>query len=166
MAFYVYGKAPVSDNGREFYQPVWQWHPLVWICHDIAPNLVNEAWHSNSDVEVEKAQAATLANILEAHMDTMEGRCTLLTCKLAFGTPICPICHTEGSIKITNEKSRNNRPLAVDLSDRRKGKVIVCPACYGLGYVSRASNPNFGIAKWVIRKFATFSKDSGGFMIK
>jgi hypothetical protein len=165
MAFYVYGKAPVSDSGREFYQPVWQWHPLVWICHEIAPTIVNETWHFNSKVEVEKALAHTLADVLEAHMDTMEGRCWRLTRKLLSGTPICPICGTDGSIKMTDEMSRNNRPLAVSRSDHRKGTVIVCPVCYGLGYVSMASSANYVIEKWVVQRFATFCKNSGGFMI-
>jgi hypothetical protein len=169
MGFDVYGKAPASETGRHFHNNVWAWHPLAWMCEDLAPDIAKRcnSWHANDGAGLDRNCARKLGKKLDKLVKdgAIYSTWRQFYVGLRFGT--CPICHGCGCIKMTNRKTEERgTQICVPIWYEEEGEKTECSACLGVGRLNPASQQHYWLDDENVREFAAFCKDSGGFEIK
>lgn len=157
MGMDVFGKAPVSSEGKYFRNSVWWWHPLAdYITHS-HPDLAApcELWHSNDGDGLDAEGAVALADALAE--DLSSGAVALYEAEriaeiAALPRETCTLCNGTGT---------RSDAIGIEVGFAERGW---CNGCNGIGdrepwaasYVFDPAN---------VAEFATFARASGGFEI-
>lgn len=149
MGMDVFGKNPRSVTGEYFRRNVWGWHPLWRYCEEHAPVCASVACgHSNDGDGLNDADSITLADILQARIDSglcaddlFEYRDSLD----AMPDEVCDLCGGTG---------------------KRSDMVVTngCNKCLGKGSV-RPMDTWYTLDMDDITEFIAFLRDCGGFEI-
>ena len=159
MGMDVVGLNATSETGRYFRSNVRWWCPLASYACGVAPEATSacKSWYLNEGDGLDAASSVALANKLEAEIKS--GRCAtyarLFLSELAM-TPldICHVCHGSGMHK---------QQLQWGAGGPMQGG-IKCKGCNGKGYVrSLWTLCSFSVEN--VRKFVSFLRDCGGFVI-
>jgi len=141
MGMEIYGKAPMSEEGREFPTGSHTWHGLAKYFCEVAPDIACECkhWDTNDGDGLDAAVCAALADRLIDAMPTVP----------------CKVCGGAGAL----------RRLPGWGAD---GEIITCKHCFGDGYVRRYVRPfetDYPFDLDQIQRFVKFLRCSGGFEI-
>ena len=156
MGMEIYGKAPMSEEGREFPTGSHTWHGLAKYFCEVAPDIACECkhWDTNDGDGLDAAVCAALADRLQAEIDT-GGTLLYLERHMAridaMSTVPCKVCAGAGAL----------RRLPGCGAD---GEIIACKDCFGDGYV-RPFETDYPFDLDQIQRFVKFLRCSGGFEI-
>jgi len=155
----VIGRARGDEIGSYFRNSIWMWHPLAAYCQRVAPEITSACrdWHTNDGDGLDGARASTLADALQAEIDS--GRAAHFERRRNSEIEMLPneACESCSSTGFRVRVSRG------DPNDPNEGR-LKCSRCNGDGY-TRAWAANYGFSVANVQAFANFLRASGGFSI-
>lgn len=156
MGMDVYGLSPKSETGEYFRANVWYWRPLWQYCCDVVSDLeerVPNGHFNDADGLKTPEEAEELGKTLLTHLDTGETTRwkTMYYEELSkLPTSDCDICSGTGQ-----------RP---DGLHGIEWKEPGCNGCSGTGIRAHWAT-NYPFEEEIVKEFAEFLIDSGGFKI-
>jgi hypothetical protein len=173
MGMDVYGQNPTSETGEYFRNNVWWWRPLWNYCcavgADVISDEVADMGHLNDGVGLDTEGAMTLANILQAELES--GRTTEYECKhreylASIPRETCEWCAGTGvrtdevGIEAGMPERVLDEPEAI-LTGRTHG---YCNGCRGVG-TRESMSAHYPFTTENVRGFVEFLRNCGGFAI-
>jgi hypothetical protein len=154
MGMDVYGRNPVNEAGEYFRNNCWYWSPLADYISEMAPDIARHCsyWHSNDGDGLDAADALTLADKLQAEIDS--GRChayaAIREAELkAMPSQLCDICGGTGK--------------RADPPNTGPGECP-CNGCDSTGS-TRPWETHYPFEVENVQEFVTFLRGCGGFEI-
>lgn len=176
MGMDVFGKNPISDEGKYFQRNVWHWRRLADVVCVLEPELASKCkyWQSNDGAGLNAKDATVMAARLDEHVaqGTVKDYIEREDAAIArLPREKCEICNGTG-IRTDDIGEKNGMPDKIvevgpddeDQDNPRKGLKGWCNGCNGYG-----SRRNSASMYWVtvedVTEFAKFMRASGGFQI-
>ena len=164
MGMDVFGKNPTSDTGTYFRANVWWWRPLAEFVTEAHPDLTASCayWQTNDGDGLDAEGARALATALERDLTSgvVEQAAQARAAYIA-GLPFveCDLC---GGTGLRTDALGVERGMSVP-RDPVTGKGG-CNGCAGSGK-HPAFETHYRFDADIVRDFAAFLRDSGGFEI-